>query len=282
MRLNKEITKSPVFISLIIIGIIATGMGLVQLILNSKTEQVIEKITPIEMIPINDYDFTKLSGEERLKYEDDNYISLFGIDVAAHQETIDWEKVKNDGVEFAYIRIGYRSAEKGILNVDLEFENNYESAKNIEMPIGLYWYAQPANEKESYEEAKFVINLIKDKEFSLPIVYDFEETELSDGTLSRMHGMSKDDRTKMAKIFCEELKNNGYDVMIYTNLYWADNYYDLNELKDYPLWIAQYAKTPTFKRPFAMWQYSESGHIDGIEHKVDLDLLFIRKNDQNK
>lgn len=206
---------------------------------------------------------------------------MFGIDVAAHQETIDWKKVKEAGAEFAYIRLGYRGAVEGILHTDLEFEKNYKGATENGLKVGIYWYAQPANEQEAIEEAQYVISVLNGRQLDLPIAFDFEETEFNDGSISRMHGMSGADRTKMAVTFCNEILKNHYDVMIYTNLYWADNYYNWNELEGYPIWFAQYANYPKLNRPLVMWQYDEYGYIDGVEGHVDLDLLFIYKNGQN-
>ena len=202
-------------------------------------------------------------------------------DVAAHQETIDWKKVKEAGIEFAYIRLGYRGATEGILHTDLEFEKNYKGATENGIKVGVYWYAQPANVQEVIEEAKYVVSVLNNRQLDLPIAFDFEETEFSDGSISRMHGMSGSDRTKMAVTFCNEILKNHYDVMIYTNLYWAETFYNWNELQDYPIWYAQYATYPNFNRPFVMWQYSDSGSIDGIDRSVDMNILFIRKSDQN-
>ena len=281
MRLKKEILKSPILILALMIVIIIFGFVLVDLIY--KDEPTIEKDEEevIEIIPYTDYDWNNLNKDGLYVYEDDKYKSMIGIDVAAHQETIDWKKVKEAGIEFAYIRLGYRGATEGILHTDLEFEKNYKGATENGIKVGVYWYAQPANVQEVIEEAKYVVSVLNNRQLDLPIAFDFEETEFSDGTISRMHGMSGSDRTKMAVTFCNEILKNHYDVMIYTNLYWAETFYNWNELQDYPIWYAQYATYPNFNRPFVMWQYSDSGSIDGIDRSVDMNILFIRKSDQN-
>lgn len=216
-----------------------------------------------------------------LKYEDNDYSSMFGIDVAAHQDIIDWQKVKEAGVEFAYIRLGYRGAVEGKLNIDEQFENNYLGATQNDIKVGIYWYSQPANEKELIEEANFVIEVLNGRRIDLPIAYDFEETEFYDGSVSRMHGMSKHSRTTMATSFKDIMAENNYETIIYTYQYWADNYYDWSRIDKKPLWFAQYKETPYFDWPVKIWQYSDSGEIDGIDTPVDLDIMFIQKNDQN-
>lgn len=280
MRLKKEIQKTPVLMIVIVMLIIIVVVLIARLFINDDSNQIINE-EPIEIIPYSDYDWSKLKRDKYLTYEDDNYKSMVGIDVAAHQEKIDWKKVKDAGIEFAYIRLGYRGASEGLLHTDLEFENNYKGAIENGIKVGVYWYSQPTNIQEVINEANYVVKVLDGRHIDLPIAYDFEETEFSDGTISRMHGMSGKDRTNMAVTFCNEILKNHYDVMIYTNLYWAETYYDWNELNDYPIWYAQYATYPSFDKPFVMWQYQDDGHVDGIDHDVDLDILFIQKNDQN-
>lgn len=283
MRLKKEILKSPYFLLAIVIAIIALGLFLVNLITTGDPKIIeTEEEKEITIVPYTDYDWKNLNKDTNLyTYEDDKYTSMVGIDVAAHQETIDWKKVKNAGVEFAYIRLGYRGASEGILHTDLEFEKNYKGAKENGIKVGIYWYSQPANIEEVKEEAQYVLDVLGERELDLPIAYDFEETEFADGTISRMHGMSPSDRTKMAVTFCNEILKNHREVMIYTNLYWAETFYNWKELEDYPVWFAHYTTYPGFDRPFVMWQYSDDGRIDGVDRTVDMNLLFIRKNDQN-
>lgn len=265
----------------IIIVIALGGFFLASLVMN-KEEIVEEYGEKIEIVPYTNYDWSHLKKNDlRYSYEDDNYTSMFGIDVAAHQDKINWSKVKEAGVEFAYIRLGYRGALEGILHTDEQFERNYKGASDNEIKLGVYWYAQPANIYEAVEEAKYVLDVLGDRNIDLPIVLDFEETEFYTGELSRMHDMSPTDRTKVAKAFCDEIIKNNHEVIIYTNLYWAETFYDWNVLSDYPVWYAQYATYPNFDKPFVMWQYTDNGYIDGIDRNVDFDILFICKNDQN-
>lgn len=273
--------KSPLFVLGVMLVIIVLGYSLVNYILsNDKDDAVIQE--PIEeTIPYSDYDYKCLINDNYLHYEDENYTSMFGIDVAAHQDVIDWKKVKEAGVEFAYIRLGYRGAVTGYLNTDEQFENNYYGAFKNNIKVGIYWYAQPTSVEEAIEEANYVLKLLDGRYLDLPIVLDFEETEFSDGEVSRMHNMSPSMRSKIAKAFCDEIIKNHHEVMIYTNLYWTTHYYTPDILSNYPIWIADYHDTPSYDKPFVMWQYSEKGIIPGIETLVDLNLMFIRKNDQN-
>lgn len=280
MHIKKEILKSPIFVIIEILLIILFGLFIVSQITKQEPEPEHEEIK-IELIPYTNYDWSLINTDGYYSYEDENYTSLIGIDVAAHQETIDWSKVKEAGIDFSYIRIGYRGAAEGILHEDLEFENNYEGAKENNIQVGIYWYSQPISVEEAIEEADFVLDILGDRDIDLPIVYDLEETFFYDGTQSRMRGLKPSEYTKMAVAFCNEILKNHHDVMIYTNLDWALNHYVWSELEDIPIWFAQYDTIPRFKRPFVMWQYSDAGRVDGIDTNVDLDIMFIRKNDQN-
>jgi len=283
MKLKKETLVRCVLIIAIIISITICSIVLIKI---NQEDDVVdqEEVIPetIEVIPYTDYDWSNLVNiDSHLSYEDDSYYSMFGIDVAAHQGTINWSKVKESGVEFAYIRLGYRGATEGILHTDEQFENNYKGATENGIKVGIYWYSQPSNVQEALNEADYVIKVLDGRHLDLPIAYDFEETIFFDGSLSRMHGMKSSSRTKMAQTFLSEITKNHYDVMIYTNLDWAQNYYNFDKLQDYPIWFAQYADYPDFDRPFIMWQYQDDGKINGINTYVDLDIMFIQKNDQN-
>lgn len=281
MRLKKGMPK---IVLIVIPLIIILFVSVYAIISANKPAEVIDKEemeNEIEIVPYSDFNWSCLSQDERRKYEDDKYTSMFGIDVSTFQDAINWNKVKNDGVEFAFIRLGYRGAQEGALHIDTEFENNYEKALENGLKIGVYWYSQPVDEQEVIEEAHFVLNAIKDKHLDFPIVYDLEETMYYDGTVSRIHDFTKEQFTSFAKVFCEEIKKYHHDVMIYTGLHWSEDNYNMDELIDYPIWLAQYSSVPTFDYPFVMWQYTEDGQVDGINTSVDYDILFIQKNDQN-
>ena len=89
-------------------------------------------------------------------YEDKNYRSSFGIDVSEFQENIDWQKVKDAGVEFVFLRIGRRGATTGLLYDDTEFETHYKGAKKAGLKIGVYFFSQACSTAEAEEEAELI------------------------------------------------------------------------------------------------------------------------------
>lgn len=224
---------------------------------------------------INYEDIKVVSG--KYFYEDENFTSSFGIDVSTFQDEIDWNKVKNDSVEFAYIRIGRRGATTGLLYEDDLFEANYEGAKKAGLKIGVYFFSQAINETEARQEADWVIDKLKGKEIDLPIAYDCEEVFL-ENELSRVIFLDKEDITKNALAFCRRLEEKNYQPIIYTYQFWADNYYDMEQLSSYPIWFAQYdVDEPKLDYPISIWQYSDKGTINGISTPVDLNIMFIKK-----
>lgn len=234
------------------------------------------------ILPIDEpgIDFEKIDRtDNRFSYEDDRYTSLFGIDVSTYQNEIDWKKVKEDGVEFAFIRIGRRGATTGLLYEDDLFETNYAGAKENGLKVGVYFFSQAISEQEAREEADWVRKHLSGKQIDLPVVYDCEEVYLEDET-TRMESLDKEQITANARAFAERIARHRYETIIYTNAYWAQEVYDMEELSDIPVWLAQYdVDIPVFEHPFVIWQYTDSGTIDGIEGTVDLNIMFLPKGE---
>ena len=214
---------------------------------------------------------------ERYTYEDENYSSLFGIDVSTFQNEIDWKKVKEDGVDFVFIRIGRRGATTGLLYEDDLFEQNYAGAKENGLKVGVYFFSQAISEKEAREEADWVKKHLSGKQIDFPVVYDCEEVVL-ENEIPRMAELGKEEITTNAITFAERLSRHRYETIIYTNAYWAEQMYDMERLSDLPVWLAQYdVDVPIFEHPFLIWQYSDSGVINGIEEPVDLNIMLVAK-----
>ncbi len=249
------------------------------IVLGRREKKVPEDIVEEETVDsIKEIDYTKIdviSG--KYYYEDEHFSSSFGIDVSEFQDDIDWKKVKNDSVEFAYLRIGRRGATTGLLYEDDKFEQNYKGAKENGLKIGVYFFSQAINEKEAVEEAEWVIEHLKGKQLDLPVVYDCEEVLIEDEK-PRLEGLEAKQLTDNALAFIKRIEKEGHECMIYTYLYWAENYFEMDRLTDYPFWFAQYdTDEPKLEYPIAIWQYSKNGTINGISEPTDLNIMFIAK-----
>lgn len=227
---------------------------------------------------VSDYDWTGLrrDGDKLTYYENNQLASLWGIDVSEHQDkSIDWAQVADAGVQFAFVRVGNRGATEGTLNTDAFFQENATGAAAAGMVVGAYFFSQALTEDEAREEANFTIARLSEAEsqgvtFSY-VAYDHEAVEI-DG--ARANELSDAQFTANARSFCDVIAAAGYKPMIYGNPQ------DLERLSphlrdSYPLWYAEYGVyIPTAPINFAIWQYSNTGQIPGIDGDVDLNLWF--------
>ena len=186
-------------------------------------------------------------------------MKIKGIDVSKHQGVIDWGKVKNDGIKFAIIRIGYGGSAPV---KDERFEENYKNAKAKGIKVGVYIYSYADSESDVKKEYEAVIKWLGGRHLDLPVYYDVEDKEMS--------SLSKNVLSNYVKIFCEKLENAGYWAGIYANKNWLETKLDMNFLKDYTVWLAQWTNSPTYKGSYAMWQYTSNGKVDGIGGRVDM------------
>ncbi len=226
---------------------------------------------------------TEIKGDvSPVKYDKDGFVhdgyklsykdakTILGVDVSHHQGYIDWQQVKNDGYDFAIIRIGYRGYGKaGTVNKDRTFEDNYKNAKAAGLKVGVYFFAQAINEDEAEEEADFVLGVLNGRGLDLPVVYD-PENILDDE--ARTDNVSGEQFTANTKVFCQKIKDNGYDPMIYSNMLWEAFELDLSQLSDYPIWYADYEEVPQTPYDFEMWQYTNEGKVSGISGVTDLNI----------
>ena len=225
-------------------------------------------------LPLSVIDPDKISGDTFKSYEDDTYTSILGIDVSSHQKDIDWQKVKDAGIEFVYIRCGYRGYQSGLLNTDDMFYEHYNGAKEAGLEVGVYFFSHAVNIDEAIEEAYYTYELIKDLDIDLEVVYDLEDIDYDE---SRLENVSSSTRTDCAMAFASKIEELGYDPMIYTNLYWSEVHYDLEKIMNYPIWYAQYSDVPDFPYYFTLWQYTNTAIFDGVDVETDINLRLLEK-----
>ncbi|MCM1251920.1 MAG: glycoside hydrolase family 25 protein [Clostridium sp.] len=194
-----------------------------------------------------------------------------GIDVSKWNQTIDWEEVKEDGVEFAIIRCGYRGSSSGSLVIDPMYIENIEGAIEADIPVGVYFFTQAVNEVEAVEEASMVINLIREYDVDYPVFLDSE----SAGGRGRADSLETAERTKIHKAFMETIASAGYETGIYGSANWLTKKVNMKELSEYNTWLAEYADIPTYDEYYHMWQYTSKGSINGISTNVDLNLCYM-------
>ncbi|MBQ3090578.1 MAG: glycoside hydrolase family 25 protein [Oscillospiraceae bacterium] len=219
----------------------------------------------------------QLQSDRFTRLEDGTIIydgnARYGIDVSAHQGQIDWSAVAADGVEFAMLRIGYRGYSEGALNQDSRFEENYQGATENGIDVGVYFFSQALDEAEALIEAHQVIQWLEGKEIQGPVVFDWEYITHEQARTDDLEG---DEVTACAVVFCQEIRKAGYTPMIYCNGMLGYLGYDLNKLSDVGVWYAEYRSDyPTYAYRIAIWQYTDSGKVDGIDGNVDRNIWFL-------
>ena len=231
------------------------------------------QLTPLEGMPLNPYDregFT-VDSRGRVSYERDGKAAKTGVDVSTYQNEIDWPAVAADGIEFAILRLGYRGYTEGGLFMDQTFQANLDGALDAGLEVGVYFFSQAITPEEAEEEADYVLSVLDGQALALPIAFDWEPIHNSE---ARTDGLNGEMLTRCAAAFCKRVEDAGYRPAVYFNQTQGYLHYDLRQLTDYELWLAEYGAAPDFYYHFDLWQYSQSGSVAGIQGDVDLDLWF--------
>lgn len=182
-----------------------------------------------------------------------------GIDVSQYQGLIDWEKVKNR-IDFVIIRCGYGQDIES--QDDKMFKRNADECTRLNIPFGVYLYSYATNEEDALSEARHVLRLVEDYKLSLPIYYDLEDP--------RVGRLSNEQIARNAEVFCKELRDNNYLPGVYANLYWWNNKLVSPIFNQWSRWIAYYGDELNYNGKYDIWQYSQTGFVEGIDSYVDL------------
>ena len=230
---------------------------------------------PIDFsLRFHSYDPAAFRMEEGRMHCDDRDLSpRFGIDVSYFQGKIDWDAVAADGIDFAMIRCGFRGyGSEGTLNEDVRFRENIKGALDAGLDVGVYFFAQALSVKEALEEAEYVLDLMKDYKITFPVVYDWERITSAG---SRSRSPDWDTVSDCAAVFCDAIAEAGYTPMTYFNKHMSYLQLDMHKIQQYAAWLALYQSKPDYIYDFQMWQYSSTGHVNGIAGRVDLDICFV-------
>lgn len=219
-------------------------------------------------------------GEKRVTKETEEI--TVGIDVSRYQGTIDWNAVAGSGVDFAIVRVGYRTMSDGNIIADSNGKYNLQEASKAGIPLGAYFFSTAVSEEEAREEAAWVAEFVARYPITYPIVYDCEGYNAAD---SRQNHLSKEKRTDIALAFLESVEQLGYEGMFYAskNEMHEDAAWEASRIeKKYKVWVAQY---PTEPYPFTeessytgehhMWQYAMDGTVSGISQDVDMNVAYF-------
>ena len=189
-----------------------------------------------------------------------------GIDVSKWQGDIDFQAVKDAGVEFVFIRVGTQKGIGGEYVLDPKFEQNIKGFQNVGIPVGIYFYTYADSNKAASSDAKWVIKQLKNYEIDLPVVFDWENWSFYQEFDKSFYNL-----TQMANTYLSTIEKAGYKAMLYS----SKNYLEKVWFKTkYPVWLAHYTETTTYEGDYYVWQLCSNGRVNGIEGAVDINVMY--------
>lgn len=198
-----------------------------------------------------------------------------GIDVSKWNGTIDWKKVKNAGIEFAFIRTSYRGTSTGNLAKDPTAVTNMKNAAAAGVKIGAYIFSQAITKAEAVQEAEYLLQTVKGYKITMPLVFDYEYYD--GGRFSSKTKLSKRQKTDICLAFCDRIKQAGYTPLVYANKsMFGSDLYAAEITAKYPAWLAHYTTSTDYAGAYDFWQYTSTGKVSGISGNVDMNFWYIK------
>lgn len=221
---------------------------------------------PVEKSPTKNNTPSKKTYFNDIVAKHKNENTKIGIDVSKWQGNIDFEKVKNAGVEFVIIRVGSTKGINGEYFLDDKFKENIEGFNKVGIPVGIYFYSYANSKESAIRDANWVLNQIKDYKVELPIAYDWESWSFYNRFNQSFYSLSMS-----AKAFLDTVNKHGYDGLIYSSKSYLENvWYDIG----YDVWLANYTSQTTYKGKYKYWQLCSNGRVDGISGNVDINVMY--------
>lgn len=192
-----------------------------------------------------------------------------GLDLSEWQGDVDFNKLKEAGVEFVILRVGGTKGITGDYFLDKQFIKNITTANELNIPVGIYFYSYANSKEKAIADANWILEQIKNYKVDLPIAFDWENWSFYNDFNLSFFGL-----TDMANGFLDVFKSRGYSGMLYS----SKNYLEQVWLPtDYPIWLAHYTNNATntnYQGEYSYWQICSDGHISGIYGDVDINIRY--------
>ncbi len=227
----------------------------------------------------NTYELTNLIryGNMMKYFVNEKQASYVGVTLSEDAGDVDFEKLKDAGIDYCMIRVGARGYSSGKLETDKKLKEYLEGATQAGLDVGVYFFSQAITTAEAQAEAALVLQNLQGYEIDYPVAFDMEYIV---NDQSRIEFLTKNDKTKIAQAFLQDIKTAGYHGVLYGNKSWLLQDVNLVKLEDYDVWLGEPGELPDYPYRFTMWQYSDSAQIDGIEGYVDMSISFINYSEK--
>ena len=259
----------------------------------AEEEAVAEVI--VEPAPEEPYGWTTIDGKEYYQNEDGSFAvglkeiggklyyfdihgvkaSSLGVDVSFYNNKIDWNLVKEHGIDFAIIRVGGRGWTGGLLYDDCRTRQYLVEAREAGLKIGVYFYSTAISPEEAVEEASVTLKALDGMPLDFPVFIDMEWSgEYPHGRSDRL---SPSERAEIVTAFCETVRNSGYTPGVYGGQNYMKQDIDYYAISRYTVWLASYTrdnKLPFFEKHYDIWQFSDRGRVNGIPGDTDMNVIF--------
>lgn len=195
---------------------------------------------------------------------------LKGIDVSDNNGKIDWQAVKNSGIDFAILRVGFGNDDTS--QDDKRFFENANACDALGIPWGAYIYSYAMNTAEAESEAAHCMRLLNGRKPLYPVCLDMED---ADGYKKNRGGLTGEQMIKICDTFLSSMEEKGYYVALYSSVSWLAGILDDRRLDRYDKWVAQWNTECEYSGAYGLWQYGgstnylESPYLSGISGAVD-------------
>ncbi len=181
------------------------------------------------------------------------------------QKEIDWKQMAQSDISFVMVRLGYYDDQ------DPYFDENMKNADDAGLKTGVVFYGQAMTVEKAREEARYVLDIVKDYKVSYPIGYDVVSQSLLENKIG------SEQLTKQVNAFCEEIEDAGYRVAVYGDYEWLTKRMDSRKIP-YDVWYNRSGLANNFQNR-TLWRCTDAGKVSGVTGNVCIEFCFEHYED---
>lgn len=228
-----------------------------------------------EKIPLHNYDFTKMkiTNGKMTYYEGNKKLSRLGVELSEENGEVDFEALKQSGIDFVMIKVGSRGYETGLIKQDEKFTDNMEAAMKAGLEVGVYFCSQAISAEEAAAEAEFVENALLSYKITYPVAFRMDSIV---NDVARTDILDQEQKTQVAEVFLHDMESAGYSVILYGSREWLLTEILPEELlEDMDVWLTEQTAIPEYPYQFKMWEYAGGESVNGVKGTVNYTISFV-------